>query len=634
MFKYKKLIIGIVSAVSIFIITASLSVFIVFSVVSQKYSYDDELFNFAKENVATVYYAKDEFGVSRQIWSDRTFGGEEWVSLTEIPEVLKMGFIAAEDRKFYKHSGVDVKRTAYALLNQALHLKSSFGASTITQQVVKNIIGDNERSFKRKALEICRAIRLENNHSKDEILELYLNIVPMSCGIYGVSTASRLYFGKEPMDLTVAECATLIGVTNAPGLYDPITHPEASREKRDRVLFAMAECGVISKEDYRTAKSEELKITGVPKSEYNISSWFVETARADIISDLSKKYGINKGASKIMLQGAEVTLTVDTRVQELLEDFFENADNLPEACLHGLNFSFAVTDNSNGDLIAIIGGAGKKEGNYLLNFATASITPASTLKPIALYAPLLDMGFRPNSVFEDMPLYYKETNGMITAYPKNSPDGYDGDITLSDAIAYSKNTVAVSIYNILGKETIYTKLKEEYGFDTLVENDKNPSPLALGQLTKGVSLRKMTEAYGAFSNLGKIRNSRSYISVFSANGDLLISKEKEEKSVMKSETSRLMTEMLRNVVDIGTARGVTLKEIVDTAGKTGTSGGDRDRLFIGFTPYYTAGIWCGYTGSSSSVGNNYPSHIQIWDKLMKKIHEEILTFSEESLKNF
>lgn len=623
-----------VAAVSLIAAVFSLFSLLIYNVTSDRYRGDDELFNFAKENSATVYYAIDPTGVSYEIWTDRSGGGEEWSSLHDIPDTLRLGFIAAEDRSFYSHKGVNIKRTGYALINQLLHIKPSFGASTITQQVIKNISGDNERSFERKATEILRAVRLENNHSKDEILELYLNIVPMSRGIYGVGAASRLYFGKEPSELTVAESATLIGVTNAPGLYDPISHPDASQKKRDRVLYAMLECGVISEEEYQQAKSEPLVITGVPKGEYNISSWFIETAKEDILNDLTAEYGVNKGAAKVMLKGASVTLTVDGRVQKILEEYFENENNLPEAFSRGLNYSFAITDNISGDLIGIIGSAGEKSGNNLLNFATLPVPPASTLKPLALYSPLLDLGIDADAIFDDVPLYYKERDGKITAFPKNSPDAYDGDITLSDAIAYSKNTVAMQIYDYLGRDFIFDKLKGDYGFDTLVLADKNPSPLALGQLTSGIPLRKLTEAYGAFTDRGMTRNARTYISVFSGSGELLLENVKKEKRVMKIETAANMIDMLRGVVDKGTAKGIGLKEIVDTAGKTGTSGGDFDRLFIGFTPYYTAGIWCGYTSSKVPIGSNSPSHLNIWDEVMKRIHEEVAFSRDEVVLNF
>ena len=603
--------------------------------VSAEYETDDALFSCAKENTATVYYALDSLGSPYEIWSDKSAGTVEWCSLEDASEYLKQGFIAAEDRDFYRHHGINIKRTVLALINHIFHFKSSFGASTITQQVIKNISGDNERSIKRKGMEILRAMRLESGHSKNEILELYLNIVPMSDNVYGVAGAAELYFGKEASELTLAESATIVGVTNSPARYDPIRHPDAALDKRNRVLYAMLDCGMINESEYKSAVDEPLGISGVPRSDFYVSSWFIETAREDIISELEKAYSISRPSAKMLLRGASVTLTVDEKVQNVLEDYFENPDNLSSAFASGLNYSMAVVDNTTGDLVGIIGRAGSKQGNYLLNLATAPIAPASALKPIALYAPLVDSGeINPASLFEDVPLYYREINGAISAYPKNSPDAFDGDITVAEALYRSKNTVAVKLYEMLGAERIYGLLKDEYGFSELTASDKNAAPLALGQLTNGVSIKKLTEAYGVFTNGGALRNSRSYLSVFSRDGELLLENKKTEKPIMSRDTSMIMTGMLTGVVERGTAARITLKDMVDTAGKTGTSGGDRDRIFVGFTPYYTAGIWCGYADGTTAVGKNSPGHIEVWDGVMKRIHEGCALSHTESLRSF
>ncbi len=635
MLRYRKRIVISLAVFAIFLgILASVAA-VALLVVNRKYSADEELFLSASNNSATIYYALDSLGSPKQFWSDTTGGADEWCSLEDASEYLKLGFIAAEDRDFYRHHGINLKRSALALLNQLFHFKPSFGASTITQQVIKNISGDNERSLRRKGAEMLRAVRLESSHGKDEILELYLNVIPMSQGVYGVAGASELYFGKEASELTLAEAATIVGVTNSPARYDPITHPEASLSKRNRVLYAMLDYGAIDEREYASAVAEPLLVTGVPRGKFNISSWFIETARENIVKDLSEKYSVTPKSAKLMLRGASVTLTVDERVQEILEEYFEDEDNLPEAFRDGLNYSMAVTDNMTGDFVGIIGRGGRKEGNYLLNLASSPITPASALKPLALYAPLIDSGeITPATIFPDVPLYYREINGAISAYPKNSPDTFDGDITVTEALHRSKNTVAIKLYEMLGAERIYSVLEKGYGFPNLSLSDKNAAPLALGQLTGGVSIMKLTEAYGVFASGGILRNARSYISVFSKSGDLLLENGKTEKRLMNRETAMIMTGLLAGVVDGGTASRITLKDLVDTAGKTGTSSGDLDRMFVGFTPYYTAGVWCGYADGKTAVGTNAPSHLEIWDRVMKRIHGECALKYGESTKFF
>jgi penicillin-binding protein 1A len=632
MFKYKKLIIGIVSAVSIFIIAASLSVFIVFSVVSQKYAYDDQLFNFAKENVATVYYAKDEFGVSRQIWSDRTFGGEEWVSLTEIPEVLKMGFIAAEDRKFYKHSGVDVKRTAYALLNQALHLKSSFGASTITQQVVKNISGDNQFKLKRKLEEIIRAIHIERNYSKDEILEVYLNVIPMSDNIYGVGAAAKAYFGCEPGDLTAEQAATLIGITNAPTAYSPYIHPETCRKKRDIVLSVMHSDGIISGEEYSSAKDCALTVIPREKRTDLFDSWFVERVIDDVCADISTKYEISPSAARLMLLsgGYKVYTTMNIRVQKILEDYFYNKGNFPSEVADGLNYAMTVTDAKSGSLVGLIGRVGKKTGNRLLNHATVPHIPGSTLKPIALYAPLLDDGkINWATVFDDVPVSFSEESGEYREYPRNSPAVYNGLTTVKDGLCYSKNTLAVRLCNIIGARRVFDLLRDDFGFDTLIERegaitDIATAPMALGQLGRGVSLLKLTESYSVFTGEGVLREANSYSSVVDHKGAVVLKKTPYEKAIFKPTTIGIMNQILMSVTSEGTANKISLKNKVDTAGKTGTSAGSKDKIFVGYTPYFTAGIWCGYDKGENAVVGLSKSHLEIWDEIMLYLHDDEL----------
>ena len=608
------------------------------------YEMDEKLFNKAREDDVTSYYAYNQFNQLTEVW--KSFGAEkrEWIQLGDVNEYLVKGFIAVEDRHFFNHNGINIKRTAAAILNHIFRFQSAFGASTITQQVIKNVSGDKETTVKRKINEIFRALNLERNHSKEEILEVYLNIVPMSDNIYGVSLAAEVYFGKPASDLSITEAATIIGITNAPAKYNPYTNPQRCQEKRNRVLYAMKDCGLIDHEEYEKAISSSLDIKSNSKNTA-ISSWFVETARDDIVKDLSNFYNISDPAARLMLKGASVILTMSPEIQKIMEEFFENTDKINKNSYDKINYAMVVSEPKTGNLLGIIGNSGKKEGERLYNHATSRITPGSTIKPLSIYAPLLDSrDINWSTIVKDEPVRYIANGDEEIPYPRNSPDVYNGDITIEDAIKRSKNTVSIKLLEKLGVEKSFNLLKNIYGFSDLVDRvvcgervltDMAEAPLGLGQLTQGVSLRKLTESYNVFPAEGNLRFGSSYYSVTDRDGKVIIEPSGKSVNVMKKTTADIMNQMLANVVKDGTARRIKLKETVDTAGKTGTSGKDKDRLFIGYTPYCTAGIWCGCYDGVSNIGVYNPNHLEIWDEIMTKIHNEIyLSGYEENQKSF
>lgn len=616
------------------------------------FSLDEKLFLTSKSGNLTKFYYDSSYGTGEytpsELCSIAPIGDKKiWYSYEDIGENIKNAYICAEDRRFFKHSGVDYKRTAFALVNYIFHVKSKFGGSTITQQVIKNISGDDNPTLSRKFKEIIRATHIEFSHSKEEIFELYLNIVPMGEGIAGVGLASQYYFGKMPDELTLAEAATLVGITNAPSRYNPHVNSDACLKKRNNILYSMLECGVINEDEYKRESSAQLFVLDKNDDYNQINSWFIETVCDDLCMDLARKNGISSGAARLLIVngGLSVYTTQNPIIQGELERYFEDASNLPDAVDDGLEYSMVVCDSKSGNLLGIVGGAGKKNANRLINNAMTPHVPASTLKPLALYAPLLNSGrICWSTVFDDVPVSFSKTkDAEYIYYPHNYPDVYDGLTTVSDAIRVSKNTVALRLYNMLGKKNIFEKLKNDFGFDTLVEKkmlengriltDIAESPLALGQLTYGISLRKLTESYSVFPNEGELSNGRSYIAVYDSDGKLLLENKPQKKRVYTPETARIMNQLLSLVTESGTAKKITLNRIVDTAGKTGTSAGDKDRLFIGYTPYYTAGIWCGYTNQNKGIGNQNISHIEIWDRVMKSVHE-LTVHDYENIKHF
>lgn len=594
---------------------------------------DERLFDNSKTFESTRFFANASNGEKYDPVAIEISGSIRKVhySLEEISPYLKDGFVAVEDKIFYEHSGIDVKRTLMATSNYLVGKEKTFGASTITQQVIKNISGDNQLKIKRKVSEIIRALHIEREYTKQEILEVYLNVIPMGDNIYGVGAASRAYFGKDPIELLPEEAATLIGITNAPTAYSPYLYPGACLKKRNVILGVMLKDGVINQNEYDLAVSSSLSVIPREEREDRFDSWFVETVINDVCKDLTEKYDISESAARIMLLGGgyKVYTTMNVNVQETLEDYFENLENFPAETKFGLNYAFAVTDSLSGDLVGVIGRVGKKTGNRLLNHASTPHVPASTLKPLALYAPLIDQGMiNWATVFDDVPKSFIENEDGYTEYPRNSPNVYDGLTTVSEAIRVSKNTVAIELCNIMKPRGVFNLLRENFGFDDLIERegavtDIALSPMALGQLGRGISLIELTEAYGVFPADGIMRNARTYVSVYDHKGDIALEKTKSEKRVFSESTARIMNQLLMGVTDSGTAKSITLKNYIEVAGKTGTSSGNKDKLFIGYTPYYTAGIWCGYNNGESIVQLS-KSGLQIWDEVMTLLHDDII----------
>lgn len=600
---------------------------------------DERLFEGAAGFGSTVFYAnaavEDETYDPIEIEIGGSFR-KFFYSYDEIGRYLTDGFVAVEDKIFYEHKGIDTKRTLMAFVNYFTRKEKIFGASTITQQVVKNISGDNQPTLKRKLTEIIRAIHIERKYTKNEILEVYLNVIPMSENIYGVGAASRAYFGKEPSELLPDEAATLIGITNAPTAYNPYNNPESCLKKRNVVLSVMQADGVISYDEYKRATARPINVIGRENREDTLDSWFVETVIDDVTLDLTEKYHISLSAARMMLLGGgyKVYTTMNRDVQEKLESYFYNKDNFPSEIDNGLNFAMAITDSRSGHLVGIVGRVGEKYANRLLNHATLPHIPGSAIKPIALYAPLIDEGkINWATVFDDVPTSFIEENGEYREYPRNSPMIYDGLTTVNEALQNSKNTVAVSLCNIRTPRKIFDSLREDFGFDSLVDReggltDVAVAPMALGQLSRGVSLRKLTEGYSALVGDGVWQEATSYLYMTDYKGEVVIFKEQNKKRLYKSSTARIMNQMLMNVTEKGTASSLTLKNKVNTAAKTGTSGDNRDKLFVGYTPYYTGGIWCGYDGIGRSVAFIKNGHIKIWDDIMTDIHKEIIDSGE------
>ncbi len=610
---------------------------------------DDDPLKKKSRNMTPTYAHLPAGYEPKELEDQRICGAENgiWCAYDDVPQDLKDALVAIEDRHFFSHNGIDWLRTIKAAANYLLHFDSRFGGSTITQQLVKNISSDSDVTISRKIREICRAIHLEKSHSKEEILELYLNVIPLSRGCVGVGAASQLYYGKQPRELTLAECATIAAITNSPARYDPISQAENNRARRDLILERMYSFGMIDEEEYREACATEIHARENNAPSALIYSWYTETVIADVVHDLMEEYGYSKDVAEKMLYsgGLKIYTQMDPHVQIALENYFENKSNFSKILRGNARVSMVVIDPHTGDLLGIIGGIGKKQENRIFNYATQAIrAPGSAIKPLSVYAPALEEGVITwASVLDDVPISLEENAGGYTMWPHNSPMVYSGLTDVRAAVAHSKNTVAVRVLEKLGKEKSFHYLSHRLGLHTLVRSrttgegskvtDIAPAPLALGQLTDGVSVRALTNAYGALANGGMYRECRSYSVVLDRKGKVLLDNKPIASRVFSKETAAIMTELLRGVTEYGTAKDIALTHIVDTVGKTGTSGNAYDKWFVGYTPYMAAGIWCGYENGVTSVpGNMANAHLSIWDDVMQSLHGRYIEEGEP--KNF
>ncbi len=566
----------------------------------------------------------------RAVLYDSVCGSEDriWCDTDELPRHLRDAFVAIEDRRFYRHDGVDWLRTARAAVNAVFHFEGRFGGSTITQQLVKNVSGENAPTLKRKVREILRATALEGRLGKEEILTYYLNVIPLANRCYGVGAAARYYFGKEPMELTLAESATIAAITNAPSRYDPVRYPEANRRRRDLILRKMLEYGLIGEEEARSAMLEPTRLDlALCGGGTRIHGWYTEQVISDVTRDLSERLGLSREAAErlVYLGGLRIHTLCDVELQEAADRYLSRYD------ASDAEGAVVVLDPRDGALLAVEGALSKKTVNRGQSYASGvRRPPGSTLKPLALYAPALKARLiHYASVFEDLPV--EMPNGSL--WPRNAPNVYAGRITAHAALASSKNTVAVRLYGLLGATRIADTLESDFhiavhrcGKDGL--SDLAPAPLALGQMTYGATLLDMTAAYGVFASDGVYRAPRSYLAVYAEDGSLLLENPDRGHRVLSQADAYIMTEMLRGVIDGGTASAVTLSDCIDLAGKTGTSSEARDRWMIGYSPTLLCGVFMTGKGGALSGGAR---QIKLWDDLMHRFHAAELSGVREPL---
>ena len=556
-------------------------------------------------------------------------GGEmkyKYVPYNEIPEDLVNAFIAIEDKRFYKHSGVDLIRTTKAAFNYIFG-SGNFGGSTITQQLVKNLTGNDDFSINRKLSEAFSAIELEKEYDKTEILEMYLNVINLSEGCRGVGAAAEYFYSKKPSELTLSECATIAAITNNPSKYNPKKHPENNIKRRDLILGCMLEMGYITADEYSCAVAEPITLKlSQSGAGGGVNSWYIDMVIEDVLKDLAAKYNISRSSASLMLYrgGLKIYTAMDAKIQAILDEYYSNVYNFPiDSRGNMAESSMIVIDPYSGDILGVVGAAGKKQGNRLQSYATdTKRPPGSAIKPLSVYSLALEKGLIEwSSIFEDSPVRAESEDQP--PWPYNADRTYAGDVDIQYAVQNSLNTVAVKVLDRVGNGESMSFLKNKLLINSLNEAaDIGSASLALGQSSRGITLRELTAAYSIFEE-GIMSKPRSYFKVTDESGQIILDNPSSQESVISKETAAIMTKLLETVVDTGTAADkISLDKITSVAGKTGTTQGNCDRYFVGYTPELLAGVWFGYEYPKSldDFGGN-PS-IYIWDEIMNEIYRK------------
>ena len=545
------------------------------------------------------------------------------ISYPEIPKELENAFLAIEDKRFYNHRGVDWYRTIGAGFNYVLGFSDHFGGSTVTQQLVKNLTGNNEVTWRRKLQEILYALDLERRLDKSEILAWYLNVIHFSDRCDGVAEAASHYYSKDVRELTAAQCASLAAIANSPARYHPVRHPDHNLQRRNLILSQMYEQGYLTEEAYLAAREEELGLSiSASEADQEINSWYVDMVIEDVIQDLIREYGMSRteASRRISFGGLQIYTAMDPEMQRIVEGNYRDQIQLPtNAKGESAQSGIILMDAKTGDILAVSGAIGEKRGNFLQSFATQTLRPpGSCLKPVSVFAPALEKGIiNWASVYDDVPIRFSDSG---RAWPKNATGIYRGLTTVSYAVAHSTNTVALRILEELGLEESFFTAKEKFHLPLVSvpgANDCDYAALALGQLNYGVTLRDMTTAYTAFADGGVYHPWRSYYRVLDAEGNLLLSNADRGEILLSDSTAAIMTKLLQGVVQEGTSSSVTLTGLTECAGKTGTTNNNADRWFIGYTPEWICGVWCGYAYPEPLIGKNLCSGI--WNTVMTEI---------------
>lgn len=572
-----------------------------------------------------------------------TLKGEKdvyYIEYDDIPAAVIQALVVSEDRKFLEHDGVDYWaniRAVIALIKNKGEITQ--GASTITQQLARNVFLTHEVTYERKIEEIFVAQELERKYSKFDILEFYVNGIYFSNGHYGIQAAAKGYFDEGVTGLSLSQLVFLCAIPNNPNRYNPITNFDNTIERRDRILLQLYQAEKISKEEYDQAISEKIKLKVSKDKKQN----YVETyAYHCAIKALMKNQGFefryqfrgeadrksyeeaydslyNSYQMDLYVKGYRIYTSIDLEKQKLLQSSVDKAlkkfKEKNDEGVYQMQGAAVCIDNDNGRVVAIVGGRSQKLEGYTLNRGYQSYRqPGSAIKPLIVYTPAFERDYYPNSIVVDE---------RFEGGPRNSSGSYAGKITLQRAIEQSKNTIAWKLFEEL-TPTIGLSYLNAMNFARISNNDYVPAA-SLGGFTNGVSPVEMAAAFSTLENDGYYREPTCIVKIMDSEGNEIVGDMVESKSIYQIRAARMMTEALTGVMKRGTGRGLGLSYTI-SAGKTGTTSNKKDGWFVGYTPYYTTSVWVGYDYPrkvDDLTGSSYPG--RIWHSYMEQIHNSSMT---------
>lgn len=613
------------------------------------YEYDKEAKRLVKEggeeifkaNQTSIIYDADGNVITELIGERDSY----YLDYKDIPYFVKAALITSEDRNFYSHSGVDYKAVIRAFL-VLLQNKGEItqGGSTITQQLARNVFLSHKVTMGRKIKEMFIAKEIEKKFSKDKILEFYINNIYFGNGYYGIEAAARGYFSKSVTELSLGEIAFICAIPNNPTLYDPYTNSDETTLRKNRILKQMYENDDIDKQMYEAA----LYTTIVLYPSENKTNNYIETyvrycATISLMSNsgfefkyyfdsdeekekYEKEYEVlyNDISAKLYTGGYKIYTSIDLNKQQELQDIVDNNlahyTDVNNEGIYAFQGAATCIDNTTGKVVAIVGGRTQDYKGYTLNRAYQSYRqPGSTIKPILIYTPIFERNYYPDTKVVDEPI----ENG-----PVNSPNVYEGEMTVRSAVEKSKNTIAWKLFDELSADTCLGYLKN-MNFNKIVNKDYVPA-VSIGGMTYGVSTLEMASAYAAIENDGVFRTPTCISKITDADYNIIVdnieyTKSKntsiQVKQIYQTNAARIMTDVLKGVLTVGTGRKYNISNAI-CAAKTGTTNDNKDVWFVGFSKYYTTAVWVGYDMPkviNDGYGNTCSGNI--WKEFMTKIHD-------------
>lgn len=561
----------------------------------------------------------------------------EYLPFSKIPQYVKDAFISVEDKRFYEHNGIDYKsllRASIALIKNNGEITQ--GGSTITQQLVKLTYLSSEQTYTRKIKEILIAKALEKKFTKEQILEFYINNIYFNNNAYGINAASYKYFNKDISQLSLAEITFLCAIPNNPTLYDPITNKNNTIERQHKILKDMLETNSISKEEYTKAIKQEI-VLNIQENikENDTRKDFVTKELCELLMkekgfkfnytfttyEEKEKYkeNYNNAYSNALREvykfGYNIYTSFDNNLQKetqnIIDTTFMNENEISESGIYQLQAASVTIENSTGLIKTMIGGRTSNITDYLDRSYNIYRQNGSTMKPIAVYGPAFDLlGYVPSTIKNDA----REING-----PYNS-SGYYGNISIRKAIQISSNTIAYKVFREVTPEKGLAYL-QQMQFENIVPDDFRLTS-ALGGLTNGTNPKEMAIAYATIANEGQFNPAKCIVSIKNTNGETIYTHTPINKKVYKESSAAMLTDVLKDVLTVGTAAGNTLNNNIECAGKTGTTNDNKDGWFVGYSPKYTTSVWVGYD-TPKTITNLYGSikPVEIWKNIMNNIHK-------------